>query len=86
MLIAMRLDPSSGRRYLRDAVAEAQCEYPPPPQLLERSDGRQTSEALCSLIAQLVPRLVRRTIQEDGLGCTVLVFLATYTMIEQAPS
>jgi|TARA_B100000524_G_scaffold80035_1_gene36635 HrpA-like RNA helicase len=37
---------------------------------------------LCALIAGLVPYLVERTIAEDGLGCTVLVFLPTYFLIE----
>ena len=72
------------KRYLRDAISECDFGFAfgGDRQSFERND-RQTAERLCTLIAQLTPRLVKRTIEEDGLGCTILIFLATYNLIEQ---
>ena len=72
---------NTATRYLRDAVKEAEVETPI--ELFERQD-RQTGEHLTRLVAELTAKLVQRTIKEDGLGYTVLIFLPTYTAIEQA--
>ena len=71
------------KRYLKDAIDLAAYDTPPKLEDFERHD-RHVGAKLCRLIAKLVPQLVRRTIKEDGAGCTVLVFLATYSLIEEA--
>ena len=76
-------------RYLKDAIAEARfgmhLEYweADPMKPFERHD-RTAMQRISELIDKLTCRLVQRTIEEDGLGCTVLVFLPTYFAIEQA--
>ena len=69
------------KRYLKDALIEASYSGPMPP--LEHFElGRASLPPLCELMARLVIQLVSRTITEDGLGGTVLVFVPTYRMIE----
>jgi len=67
-------------RYLRDALTEAESSLPL--ESFEKQDYA-TLHQICVLLSSLVPALVRRTIREDGPGCTILVFLATYASIEQ---
>lgn len=69
------------RRWLKDALAEADhsCDYGL--EYFEQHDREVVSELTC-LISKLSIKLVARTIKEDGAGCTVLVFLPTYMLIE----
>ena len=74
---------STTKRYLKDAIANA---YPsehsrPSPYAFEGHDRDAIGET-CSLVARLTPVLVQRTIEEDGPGGTILIFLPTYGMIE----
>lgn len=71
------------KHYLKDAISVAfeGEDVKPSPEVFERHE-RAVYDQLCGLIALLVPKLARLTIEEDGRGCTILVFLPTYRMIE----
>ena len=63
-------------RYLKDAIAECGYKQPPDVQLLEQHT-RPATGAVCDLVENLAPKLVQRTVDEDVLGNTVLIFLPT---------
>ena len=72
-------------KYLDDAIAEAGVGGRLQMDTLLKQD-RPALQELLSLITALTPKLIQRTVTEDGLGCTVLIFLPTYSSIEELHS
>jgi len=75
-------------RYLKDAISVAgfgmhDWEADRDPMESFMGHDRPTMLRISELIDKLTCRLVERTIEEDGEGCTVLIFLPTYFAIEQ---